>query len=144
MKLAPDNIPQHIVDKMTSEERKSRGLFSSAERLALSRKSSHQADTRAERELQQDIAQYLRLRGIPFINPPMHKRSMLPDGWPDFTLAYRSVPIVIEVKNEAGVVSDEQSRMMDLLKAGGWVVRVVRSLPEVKELMDGLEDRRVV
>lgn len=97
------------------------------------------AEDKAERELQGEIANYLRLHDIQFIRPDMRKRSPLPEGWPDFTFAYRGVPVALESKTPTGKLSAVQEQMHIKLKKDGWRVVVVRGLPEVQILLRFLD-----
>lgn len=91
-----------------------------------------------EDKLQQQIANLLNLRGIEYITPSMRRKSALPPGWPDFTFVYRAVPFALEAKTAVGTLSPEQEALHPRLAANGWQVRVVRSVAEVKALLDGI------
>lgn len=123
-------IPPNLLRLMSKADRESCGQGNELpEEIAV------KIEARAEKELQREIAQYLRLQGIQFINPPMNKRSMLPEGWPDFSLAYKGKPIALECKTATGKLSREQAAMHLLLMADGWTVKTVRSLDEVRNLL---------
>ncbi len=92
------------------------------------------ADDKAERELQSDIANYLALHEIEFIRPPMNKRSALPSGWPDFTLAYQGVPLALEAKTPSGILSADQCSRHEALRRNGWRVFVVYGVPNVQTI----------
>ena len=69
----------------------------------------------------------------------MDRRSALPVGWPDFTFAYHGVPVVLEVKVERGRVRPEQEATLTglPLPPNQWRAAVVRSVAEVKVMLDG-------
>lgn len=93
-----------------------------------------------ERKLQSDIRNYLTLHGIEFINPPMNKRSSLPPGWCDFSLAYRGVPVAIEAKTEVGKLEPEQAALHPKLAKAGWRVIVARSVADVQALFRAIDE----
>lgn len=96
---------------------------------------------KSEAELQGDIRQYLNLHEIEYINPPMNKKSGLPIGWPDFSLSYRGVAILIECKVEGEKPKPHQREMIEKLgnKKNAWVVIVAYSLAEVQHLMRAID-----
>lgn len=93
------------------------------------------ATIKGEKDIQKQIANLLTLRGVPFINPPMHKRSMLPKGWPDFTFAYRGNPLGIEAKVLGGEPRPDQVKTLQAMADNGWQVHVVTSLAEVQTIL---------
>jgi len=94
---------------------------------------------KAEKELQREIARYLSLLGIPMINPPMHKRSMLPKGWPDFTFAHRGIPVAWECKAVGGALRPDQARLRDQMQAHGWQWRLIRDCGDAKVHLHEIE-----
>lgn len=84
-----------------------------------------------EKSAQKDIANYLRMRGIEFICPPMNRKSILPEGWPDFTLAFEGKPMAFEVKVWGGKPRPEQLTRHDKMRQNGWAVYVVNSVADV-------------
>lgn len=88
-------------------------------------------DLRAEKALQNEFEQWLRLSGYMYRREPMHKATMAPTGHPDFTLYLdRGITAFVEYKTETGVVSPEQEAYHTQLRALGHCVYVCRSLPE--------------
>jgi hypothetical protein len=133
-------IPNHILEKMDPKDRPKGvpGMTSAEIRSA--------AVDKAEKELQKEVATYLRgCRGVEFINPPMHKRSSLPLGWPDFTFAYKppgsdiGIPITWECKRVTGSLDPDQITMRDRLIANGWQWRLIRHLGEAQAHLRDLE-----
>jgi hypothetical protein len=114
-----------IAKLMTPTDRKREGVVTASEAAA-------KAEAKAERELQSEIANYLRQHDLQFINPPMHKRSMLPKGWGDFTFVYRSVPIILEAKTCVGKLSSDQQKLHPKLRANGWRVMIARGVADVQ------------
>ena len=58
----------------------------------------------------------------------MDKRSPLPGGWPDFTLAYQGIPIAIECKTVAGALRPEQQQCLAKMEQNGWTILIARDL----------------
>jgi hypothetical protein len=90
-----------------------------------------------EKELQKHVGQLLTQRGVTcFLNPPMHKRSQLPEGWPDFTFCWQGRACAVECKTEKGIVKQEQWETLDTMNLEGWRVAVVRSMNGMKHFLD--------
>lgn len=132
-------LPEHILRLMSPEDRRRCGPAGLTAGEAAAR-----AEERAETQLQEEIATYLRLREIEYIKTDPRKRSPLPGGWPDFTFAYRGVPCALEVKTPAGAKRDtdherEQRRRHDAMKRNGWLVLIVTGLDQVKHLLHSID-----
>lgn len=94
---------------------------------------------KAEKELQQEIVNYLNFKRIKFINPAMHKKSGLPKGWPDFTILFTDRPAVFwECKRIGGALRPEQITHRDELQSLGFEWRLIRHLGEAKAHLDEL------
>ena len=96
---------------------------------------------RIERKLQEDICSLLRLREVVYIRPAMCKKSALPVGWPDFTFCYHGAPIALECKAGYNRCTDEQLEMHAKMRQNGWNVYEIRSLVEVKDILDQTRDK---
>ena len=70
---------------------------------------------RSERELQNQIAQYLRLKGIWFHTARMDKKTTAQVGTPDFLMC----GYALEVKHDKGKLSDEQIKCHDAMRRSG-------------------------
>ena len=106
--------------------------------------SAARVQEKGERQLQASIYAYLTqhrqkdtVRGV--INPPMHRRSLLPSGWPDFTFAYRGRPIALEAKMPGKDAEAHQAACHDRMRADGWLVWVVRSVDDVASALDAVD-----
>jgi hypothetical protein len=124
-------IPENLLRCVNPADRKKLGPAGQTAEEAMA-----SFTAKSEKDLQKQICNLLSLRGIVYINPPMHKRSILPPGWPDFTFALAGVPVAIEAKIGKEQPSDEQREMHALLTRDGWKVRVVRSLEEVRTILN--------
>lgn len=121
----------HIAGKLSAAERKSRGIQTPAE-------ASAKHDARLERELQQQIANFLRLADIWFDQDSMAHRRRGTKGAPDFLFAYRGIPCAVEAKTQTQVSADQQ-KAHDAMRKNGWVVIVARSLVEVQGLLQAID-----
>ena len=97
------------------------------------------ADEVAEKVIQTQILQYLRLHDIFVIHQPMNKRSQLPPGTPDFIMAIGGRAVAIEVKTESGHLSEDQERVRDQMVCNLWDYYLVRSVEAVKEILESYE-----
>jgi hypothetical protein len=101
-------------------------------------------EVKNERQLQSQIIQYLRLKGVEPLWHRTDKKSAATIGWPDITFAiYTEICIgypvanacAYEVKFGEGKLSKEQEQMHLRLSSppNCWRIRVIRSLDEVIE-----------
>lgn len=120
-------IPNSVLEKMDSKDRPPgvSGMLASE---------IHANNVvKAEKALQKDISRLLKLKQIPFINPPMNKRSMLPIGWPDYTIILpNGITIFWEAKAVGGALRPEQVKMRDALTFLGHQWRLIRYLGEAQ------------
>lgn len=123
-------LPDKFLSRMSASDRKSLGKAGKT-----SPECRADAMNRSERELQREIAEYLRMRGIEFINPPMNRRSTLPVGWPDFTFAHNGVPVAVEVKVWGETPRQDQKARHEAMRGNGWRVYVVSSLLDLREVL---------
>lgn len=124
-------IPNHILEKMHPKDRpKGKAGMTMAEVYA-------RASKRSERETQNQIANYLRQRNIPFNHSRMDKKTTSTIGWPDFTFPYRGRFYGIEVKApDRGDVSPEQAQCLGMIQDSGGIGEVIRSLPELINILN--------
>lgn len=94
-----------------------------------------------EREIQGQICQYLRMRGVFFSWQPMNKRSQLREGSPDYMLSYNHVPIALEAKILTGRLSEAQQRVMaEMVGAPNkWHYHIVHGVEDVKAILDKID-----
>lgn len=93
---------------------------------------------RSEKELQKQIADLLRLRGIAFHCARMDKKTSGSVGWPDFTMAVMGTPIAWEVKFDGGRLSSEQERTRDKMLSNGWQWRLITNLGAARAHLDSI------
>ena len=119
---------------MSPEDRKVLGIETSEEFMK-------RMVVKTERQLQSQIVQYLRLRGIEVLWHRTDKRSAATKGWPDITFAVVSngfpMACAYEVKFGSGTTSPGQRKMLDMLQTrpNCWRVRVIRRFIEVVDDM---------
>lgn len=127
-------LPNHVLRLMSPEDRAKLGP---AGQLASEAIAKH--ETRLEKELQQQIGQYLRLLGVWFDQDSMAHRRRGTKGAPDFIFAYRGIPCAVEAKTETGAVHPEQAQAHDAMRKNGWVVIIARSLVDVQGLLRAID-----
>lgn len=122
-------IPENIRRLMPPETRKELNAPTIAEAQA-------KTDAKLERELQKQIANYLRQRDIWFAWQRMDRKATGTKGQPDFLCVINGYPVALEVKTLRGKLSPDQEHCHAAMRASGWLVYVVRSVAEVKELVE--------
>ena len=131
MGLNPALFPEHVKRCMSVEDRALLGVRTAEEGIAVE-------DTKAEREIQDEIYNYLSLLGIEVSRAAMHKRSTIKRGWSDMTFCFHGVPCVLEVKTLIGQLSPAQKSLREKLIANGWHYGVVHSIDETKQFLSGV------
>lgn len=127
-------LPDSVLRCMSKSDRKSVGQQTCAEAFA-------KYEAKNEREIQKQIAAYLRRNNIWFAQSRTDKRTTNGNGTPDFIFSkYITVnhaqPFAIEVKYGKGELSDEQAEVMNKMIRDGWHYKIVRSLKEVINLLE--------
>jgi hypothetical protein len=99
-------------------------------------------DGRLERELQNQIANWLRLKGIFFVRSRMDKKTTVAPGTPDFVFCIvnaggraHPIPVALEVKTRSGM-STVQNKVREQMEDNGWHYYVVGSLRAVIDLYE--------
>lgn len=130
MKLS--QLSDNMIRRMPPESRKALGS-----RVMTSEEAQEAFVIRSEGDLQKQISSLLRIRGVPFINPPMRKKSQLPPGWPDYTifLPFGRV-VMLECKVGKNDLDPDQIKVRNVLLAHLHEYYVVRTLDEAKEILD--------
>jgi len=133
MEIPPENVLRH----MSAEDRAKLGK---AGMTADEANDAYEAGK--EKELQSDIANLFRLRGIEFIAPPFNRKSQLPEGWPDFTFSYLGFACALEAKTGKAKARPGQMRRMVSMaqRPNCWICRVVRSLDDVRDFLSYVSD----
>ena len=116
---------ENILRCMSPEERKKLGKagLTAAECTQI-------AEAKSERDLQNQIANWLRLHGYAFYVAAMNKKTTGPVGWPDFTFAVNGRACALEVKFGSRKPDPAQWECMAAMMENGWRVEVVRSLED--------------
>lgn len=123
-------IPDHILRRMNPEDRPKGVEGMTKEQLA----ERHEA--KSEKELQEQISGYLRIRGIWFERKSMHKKSTGTTGCPDFLFAVNGHPVAFEVKTRTGRTSDAQESAIEQMITNGWNVYTIRSFGDAVDVLN--------
>jgi hypothetical protein len=92
-----------------------------------------------EKELQEQIAGYLRIRSVWFARNRMDRPTTTTLGQPDFLIALHGNAVGIEVKRAGEDPTKEQKECHAAMRQNGWTIYVVYSLEEVKKILDALK-----
>ena len=132
MKIPPENILRH----MSPEDRDRYG------KAGITKEQAERIYTDGqEKDLQRHCLQLLTQRGVRcVVNPPMHRRSQLPEGWPDLTFCWQGYACAVECKTLLGRLAEAQERCLDSLVEDGWRHAVVRNLREFQQFLDDLQN----
>ena len=134
MKL--NDAPETFLSKLPIEERQKLGhhLGTAARELNNNKEAQERYIARTERELQQDVANYLNRQGIPFINARADKKTTIAAGAPDFVACLEDGKFLgIECKCKAtrGRLSPEQEAWMGRIISKGGIYMIIYSIEEL-------------
>lgn len=127
-------LPDKVLRLLSPADRRSLGKAGlTAEEAVLAGR------VKVERDLQNLIESYFRLRGVFAIRSRMDKKTTTPVGTPDFMLALDGEAIAIEAKLPGEELTPEQETMRKILTEApnGWRWLTVHSLDPIKELLHG-------
>jgi hypothetical protein len=130
-------IPEHIRRLMPKEDRQDLG-----ERAITNEEALCRADIKAEKELQKNIENLLRLYGIESNRSRMDRKKTDRVGWPDFVFGIKgtnskyAIACAVEIKLPGGKLQPEQEQILGKLKRDGWAVATIHS---VKEMIDWIK-----
>jgi hypothetical protein len=138
--MSPANItglvPQHIVDRMDPKDRAALGQKSSTEARA-------DAIAKDEREIQKQIAGYLRLLNVWHVQSRMDRKTSNTVGAPDFIFPYKGAAVFWEVKCPwLRSLRPEQAHARERIEAQGGEWRLITSLAEAQAHLRELDDRQ--
>lgn len=124
-------LPDNILRLMRPEDRAALGKAG-----VTTAEATEKCKAGMEKQLQNEIRNYLRLRDIWFDWDATHARRRGTRGAPDFMFAIMGVPCAVEAKTEKGRVSAEQEKAHEAMRANGWRVIIATSIMDVKALLD--------
>jgi hypothetical protein len=117
---------QNIINRMAPADRAALGKKTSAEMRAA-------AAVKDERELQRQLANYLRLLGVWHVQSRMDKRTSNTVGAPDFIFAYRGAAVFWECKCPwSRALRPEQAKAREAILAQGGEWRLITTLAEAQ------------
>ena len=100
-------------------------------------KSNPSAFSGTESDLQREICQLLRLKGIWFASTITGRRTTARTGTPDLLLAINGHPIAWELKVGANKMTPEQVETFNKMRINGWDCQEIRSTAEVFMILNG-------
>lgn len=132
MKLS--DLPDKMLRRMRPEDRKALGKQAMTAEEAIARYT-----IKSEKDLQNQIGDLLRLRGIWFWTSAMHKATSCTIGAPDFLLCVKGFPMAFEVKLPGKKPEAHQIACHEAMAKNGWCVYVVTSLDQVRAVLDAIK-----
>ena len=133
MIYSSQSLPENVRKKLSPEDRAALGVAGlCVEELLL------RYEAKSERELQRQISQYLRLRGIPFYSARMNKPTTGKLGTPDYlaVLPPNGRCLGLEAKMPGCQPTPEQAAELEAIRAAGGIAVVIHSLAELKTVLD--------
>jgi hypothetical protein len=137
MGLNRTNLPDSILDKIHPQDRRSAGLPAPMPKATITR--IQQCGLPAnERALQNQIENWLRLKGITAIRSRMDRKTSNNKGTPDFLFAVKGRAVAVECKLPGIRPTIEQQKILVALANDGWKVAVIHTLDELRSLLASL------
>lgn len=132
-------IPENILSKMDPKDRAELGQKTNTDRRA-------EAIAKDEKEIQKQVAGYLRLLNVWFTASRMDRRTSNAVGTPDFILPYKGHAVFFECKCAwSRALRPEQAKAREEIIKQGGVWALVTSLAEAQACLrelDGIQPRR--
>ncbi len=125
-----------LLARVSPADRKTAGLPPPISELAA--KSVAKSYLKREKELQNQIVSWLRLRNVTVLWSRMDRRLTATIGWPDITFAVKGRAVALEAKLPGCEPTEDQRRVMAGLSSDGWAVKVVHSLDEARAVVESL------
>jgi len=126
-------LPVFILRRMSDNDRKSLGKAG-----VLPEEAQAVQEAKNERELQGQIASYLRRNNIWFDQDATHKRRTGTAGTPDFIFCINGQAVAFEVKFKDGKLSQDQIDAHAKMTANGWKVFLIFTYKQAVETLTGL------
>ena len=134
--LNPSTLPDSLLKRVSPADRKAARLPPPLSEFVA--KAKAKSDVKREKELQNQIENFLRLRGITPIRSATHRETSNNKGTPDFLFAVIGRAVAIECKLPGQEPTADQQRMLQALASDGWRVAVVYSLDEARSVVAAL------
>jgi len=127
-------LPQNIVDRMSQEDRAAYAKTVGYPNAGLtSNEAREKAIVKDEKELQKQVAGYLRMLGLWYAQSRMDRRTANTVGTPDFITVYKGQPVFWECKTPwAAKLRPEQAETRDAIIAQGGQWRLITALSEAQ------------
>lgn len=133
MGLDRQTLPDQILKRIDPADRKAAGLPGPFALALAEQKAKEQF--RREKDLQQQICNWLALRNVTVIRSNMSRPTTNNRGCPDLIFAIDGRATALEVKLPGRQPTDEQVAMLLKLAADGWKTAIVTSLDEVRVIV---------
>jgi len=137
MGLDRSALPDSLLRRIAPADRKTVHLPPPLSELVS--QTAAKADVKREKELQNQIENFLRLRGITAIRSAMHRKTSNNLGTPDFLFAIWGRAVALECKLPGQKPTEDQKRVMAGLAKDGWYVKIVHSLDEMRAVLAALQ-----
>ncbi len=131
------SLPDSLLRRVSPSDRQAAGLPCPVSALAA--KAVAKAEHKREKALQDQIVNWLRLRGITVIRSRMDRKTTNNRGVADLLFAVRGQAVAVEVKLPGQKATADQEKFLAILSADGWKVAVVHSLDEARAVVEAVK-----
>jgi hypothetical protein len=137
MGLDRKSLPDSLLKRVNPADRRAAGLPPPVSEIVS--RAAAKSDLKREKELQIEIENWLRLRGLTAIRSRMDRKTSNNVGTPDFIFAVRGRAVALEAKLPGKRPTPEQERFLCALVGDGWFVSVVHTLDEARAAVTDAE-----
>lgn len=137
MGLDKSTLPDSLLRRVTPADRRVAGLPCPLSELTVL--ATVKLDRKLEKELQVQIENWLRLRGVTVIRSRTDRKTSNNVGTPDLIFAVHGRAVALEVKLPGRKPTAEQEKFLCALIGDGWKVAVVHSLDEARAVVEAVK-----
>ncbi len=128
MGLDRSRLPDSLLRRIAPADRRSAGLPAPLSELTV--EATVKADRKREKDLQEQITNWLMLRNITVIRSRTGRKTSNNVGTPDLIFSVMGRAVALELKLPGMKPTPEQKRFLSALSSDGWKVAIVHSLDE--------------
>ncbi len=137
MGLDRASLPDSLLRRVAPADRRAAGLPCPVAELTVL--ATVKAYKKREKELQEQITNWLRIRGITVIRSRTDHKTSNNVGTPDLLFAIRGRAVALEVKLPGCKPTPGQEKFLCALAGNGWKIAIVHSLDEARSVVEAIK-----
>ncbi len=130
-------LPDSLLRRIATADRRAVGLPVPLSEMTVM--ATVKADKKREKDLQEQITNWLRLRNITVIRSATHRKTSNNMGCPDLIFCVRGKAVAFEVKLPGRKPTPEQEKFLAALSADGWHIAVIHSIDGARVFVEAIK-----